>query len=140
MRLSAASTVWVITVAAVTKQQREGAKDQAAQQRRPAGAQPEEGPLVLRVRQDGELVVHTHNPPAVQAASRPPEGEDSANLIKRYGVRSQPATGSRFLERMAAAVSARQGLAALLPLCLAVFALGFLHASLPGHGNAVLAS
>ena len=46
----------------------------------------------------------------------------------------------RTLEMLELTMDSESGLRGIMPLMLAVFALGFLHASLPGHGNAVLAS
>ena len=44
------------------------------------------------------------------------------------------------LEMIERTMYSENGLRGILPLMFAVFTLGFLHASLPGHGNAVLAS
>jgi len=91
-------------------------------------------------------VVSTTSPETDPAShlSVPPRDADYSNLIKQYNVSDKAIPNSRFLQRtmvrMASAATNKLDLGALLSLCFAVFALGFLHASLPGHGNAILAS
>lgn len=89
----------------------------------------------------GKEASQTLPPPGPQTDN---SGTESPNLIKKYDVRDRNIARGRFLtstlERLSTSTADRGTPGALISLLLALFALGFLHASLPGHGNAVLAS
>ena len=82
--------------------------------------------------------------PQIAVETGPPAQSSSPNLIAEYDVRDTNLPKNKLLSRtldsLSLTLSGPFKLGAFLPLILAVFALGFLHASLPGHGNAVLAS
>ena len=66
------------------------------------------------------------------------------NLIEQHNISDKKIPDSRFLEKVLARLvkSANRGFTfgSMLSLLVSVFALGFLHASMPGHGKGVLLS
>lgn len=66
------------------------------------------------------------------------------NLIKKHAIRDRSIPDSSFLQKTLAklehTVTENASFPALLVMILSVFALGFIHASMPGHGKGILLS
>lgn len=87
----------------------------------------------------------------VTEAARPRDDSTKAagtpvpqNLIEQHRISDRKITRSKFLEKVLARIDrlVQEGLTftSMLTLLLSVFALGFLHASMPGHGKGILLS
>jgi len=89
-----------------------------------------------------ELVLKSEEASVGTEGDTPPSGSD--NLIKRHSIRDQNIPDSRFLNRtlskLQSAATGGASLLAIISLALSIFALGFIHASMPGHGKGILFS